>query len=100
MAVIYAGAAPIEAPKPAFTLEPMTRSRTITKCVRDENGFVMRDEVIEDAGFMVRCYKGHSVFVTSIDELRRMKLDKMIPLLNNDDNPVAVVPVQLAKKGN
>lgn len=98
--IMYAGAEPVQAPKPAFTLEPMTRTRTVTKCKRDENGFVMVDELVEEDGFMVRCYRGHSVFVTSLNELKRMKLDRMVPLLGKDDEAVAVIPVQLNKKGN
>lgn len=97
--ILYAGAEPIQAPKPAFTLEPMRRTRTITKCKRDENGFVMETEEVEEDGFMVRCYRGHSVFVTSMSELRRMKLDRMVPLLNEAEDAVGVVPVQLDKKG-
>jgi len=98
--IMYAGAEPIQAPKPAFILEPMTRTRTVTICKKDENGFTMTEEDVTEDGYMVRCYRGHSVFVTSLNELKRMKLDRMVPLLNKDDEAVAVVPVQLTKKGN
>jgi hypothetical protein len=95
----YIGAAPQQQVRPSFYLKPMSRKRKITKCIRDEDGFRMEEVEIEEDGFFVQCYKGHSVFINSMQELQRLNLAGMVPLLvEGEDKPVGYMPSPLDKK--
>lgn len=79
---------------PAYTLEPIKRTTTINKAVKDEIGFRVVPTVVEVEGYMVRTLRGDSVFVTQ-DEVVRLKLDRnLVPLVmdGGDDTTVGVVP--------
>ena len=94
---VYAGVAPINAPKPAFRLTRMPpRMRKVTKCVRDDGGFRMETVDVEDkGGFMLTALKGHSVYLKDLSELRARGLDRYVPMLVGDgDEPVAHTPTQ------
>lgn len=84
--------APQQQARPAFRLVKLPpRTRKVTKCIRDESGFRMVEEdVTDDAPYMVQMMKGHSVYISSLDELRSLKLAAYVPVLKDDtfDEPV------------
>jgi hypothetical protein len=84
--------------KPAFTLTPMTRKQKKTICKRDDNGFEMTEVEVEVDGFLVHTPKGNSTFLT-LKELRRRKMDTMIPYINDLGDVLAMQPITLNKKG-
>lgn len=81
---------PQQATKPAFrliALGPRTVERTVA--VRDENGFkfVKKQEQVE-GGYLLKAYKGHSVYIPSLNELRNRGLDVFVPMINSDNDEV------------
>lgn len=86
---------PQAAIRPAFTLQPMQRKTVRTVAVKDESGFHTKEieEVID--GYMIRTMRGDSAFVTA-DEVRRMKYDRLIPLMKpGQDDPVGIIEQQV-----
>jgi len=80
-------------PVPAYTIEPMKRTTTVNRTIKDEVGFRNVPTEVEVEGYMVRTLRGDSVFLTHEDALR-MKLDRnLIPMLidGGDDTPVGMV---------
>ena len=85
--------------RPAFTLTPMTRTRTEMRAKKDENGFVTYPVEVTDEGFMVKTRRGDEVFLTSYAEVQRLGLDKLVPLIadNAPDDPVGYVEPNLGQ---
>jgi len=80
-------------PVPAYTIEPMKRTTTVNRTVKDEIGFRIVPTVVEIEGYMVRTLRGDSVFLTHEDALR-LRLDRnLVPMLveGGDDTPVGMV---------
>jgi len=80
-------------PVPAYTIEPVKRTTTVNRTVKDDIGFRVVPTVVELEGYMVRTLRGDSVFLTHEDALR-MKLDRnLVPMLleGGDDTPVGMV---------
>jgi len=80
-------------PVPAYTIEPVKRTTTVNRTVKDEIGFRIVPTVVEIEGYMVRTLRGDSVFLTHEDALR-LRLDRnLVPMLveGGDDTPVGMV---------
>lgn len=93
---VLPGLTPAQQPRPAFRLVKLpARTREVTICKRDENGFTMKTEqVTDDAPYMVVMPKGHSVYISNLGELQKLKLAAYVPMLKPDDyEPMMTVPV-------
>lgn len=93
---MFAGMAPGERPRPAFTLVKLgPRKREVNIAVKGEAGFTFEKQIIdEDGGYMLRALKGHSVFIPNLDELRKRGLSEYVPMLVGEDGNVAMtVPI-------
>lgn len=80
-------------PRPAYTIEPMTRKTLVNKAVKDDMGFRIIPTEVTYEGYMLRTFRGDSVFLKH-DDLVRLKLDKnLIPMVmpGGDDTPVGMV---------
>jgi hypothetical protein len=97
--IVLSGIQPQNAPRPAFRLVKLPpRKREVTICKKDENGFTMTKKIVTDeAPYMVQMMKGHSVYISSIEELRSLKLAEYVPMLNADtfDEPVMALDVNM-----
>ncbi len=92
------GIAPELQPKVEFRLTP--QKRTVSKHIfeKDGDGFklVIKEFVVD--GFLMRCMKGHSQFVTA-EQLKERKLDRHVRVYRGDgDDPVSVVPLTIPVK--
>ncbi len=107
-ATMVMGITPENTPRPAFTLRPLpprVREKTMMRAQYDEVpggekkliGF--KPEVIRETiegGYLLRCMKGHSVAIDSLDQLKDMKLSAYVSMINPtdaDDTPVAHLPL-------
>ncbi len=93
---VMAGVTPQNQPKPAFRLvELPQRTREVTICTRDELGFRMeKKQVTDEAPYMVVMPKGHSVYISSLAELKALKLAEYVPMLSDTDyEPTMAIPV-------
>ena len=97
------GITPTDTPRPAFTLRPLPprmRTRTLMKAQYDELpggeqkliGF--KPETVQETiegGYLLRCMKGHSVAIDSLDTLRELKLGEYVSIINTKDADGGVV---------
>jgi hypothetical protein len=81
---------PQQATKPAFrliALGPRTVERTVA--VRDTDGFkFVKEKHQVEGGYLLKAYKGHSVYIPSLNELRSRGLDVYVPMINSDNDEV------------
>lgn len=96
MADIQVAAPPKKSVQPAFTVEKLAgkRKRSFILLGKDKDGNPTRriDEREVDAGYMVKCMKGHSVHIWTKKDLKRLELDNTIPLVNEEGDEVGQVP--------
>lgn len=85
-----------DAPKirPAFTVRKLDGKRKFLLWSFDSKGKKVAKEVEEDAGFMVRFAKGHSIRVRTEADLKRLGFDRTIPLvdMNHDGFVMGAIP--------
>lgn len=83
--------------RPAFTVTPA--HKTITKNFATFDRELRKSEVVpkqvEVDGFMVKCYRGHEMFIETESELRRLGFTGAIPMIgkvgNSDEEQVVGV---------
>lgn len=78
--------------RPAFTVQKLPGTKKMPIIFFDEKGKKYTKEVEEDAGFLVTLSKGHSVRIRTEADLRRLGLDKTIPLIDNEGDVVGEMP--------
>jgi hypothetical protein len=83
--------------RPAFTITPVKRTRVETRAKKDDQGFVTYEHEVEEDGFMVKTRRGDEVFLSSLAEVKRLGLDKLVPLISDasPDDPVGYMEPNL-----
>lgn len=76
-------------PKPAFLVKKLEGKRMVDMITFDSKGAKKVTPVERDAGYLVRFpHKGHSIRVTSEEELKALGFDQTIPVLDDEGDVV------------
>lgn len=74
---------PVTEMRPAFTVTPTRRKmvKNIAKFDRELRKSEVTPIEVEVDGYMVRCYRGHEMFIDSLAELRRLGFTGDVPMI-------------------
>lgn len=86
--------------RPAFTVEKLDGEYPVKVYEKTETGLVDRIEM-RPRGYLVTFLKGHSIHVASDAEMKRLKLNEFVPIIDTESGeeiPGMTVPVEAVTK--
>lgn len=78
--------------RPAFTVKKLDGKASREILSFDKSGKKVVNTVEEDAGYLVKFPKGHSIRVRSDADMKRLGFDRTVPLINDEGDVVGGVP--------